>query len=359
MATARWIESEKRWTLDCRIKGQRHVFHSTLEGKKGEKDVTAQRDSVRQGKEPKRNWKLSRCWADYLLEVQKNTSPENYHQRESYGRLYILPRLGGYKVSDITVGDWQDCVTQAKPVNGKPLAKKTLSNLKGTIINFCRFASEHNMIDTVPNTLRLPKNAPVVGKQIIQPDQLGLLFEDSDEWYVNAWRLMIVQGMRPGETYGLKHEDIVDGVVRISRAINWAGRITDGKPGENTKRTFLLNDYALAIIEQQKQTVKNSGIDSPWVFPEPDGDTPSQRNGYTAWKRFRAEKQLNASPYCLRHTWVSLTKVGVPEALQKHIVGHSKSMDTHGVYGHVVTGEMQQAADLTTQALQKYLKNLV
>jgi len=46
----------------------------------------------------------------------------------------------------------------------------------------------------------------------------------------------------------------------------------------------------------------------------------------------------------------------VPEALQQQIVGHSKSMDTQGVYGHVVNGEMKTAARLTGNAFKKHLK---
>lgn len=44
------------------------------------------------------------------------------------------------------------------------------------------------------------------------------------------------------------------------------------------------------------------------------------------------------TPYELRHTFVSIAK-SLPAGMVKSIVGHSKSMDTFGVYGHAIKGE--------------------
>ena len=43
----------------------------------------------------------------------------------------------------------------------------------------------------------------------------------------------------------------------------------------------------------------------------------------------------------MRHTFVSISS-GIPEGQLKKIVGHSKSMDTFGVYGHLVDGQLEQ-----------------
>ena len=49
------------------------------------------------------------------------------------------------------------------------------------------------------------------------------------------------------------------------------------------------------------------------------------------------------TPYEMRHTFVSIAK-SLPEGEIKTLVGHSKSMDTFGTYGHAVNGEAQQTA---------------
>ena len=48
-----------------------------------------------------------------------------------------------------------------------------------------------------------------------------------------------------------------------------------------------------------------------------------------------------ASPYELRHTFVSIAKA-LPEGLLKTIVGNSEDMDTLGTYVHEVIGEVEK-----------------
>ena len=36
----------------------------------------------------------------------------------------------------------------------------------------------------------------------------------------------------------------------------------------------------------------------------------------------------------------------MPEAMIKDIVGHSTSMDTFGTYGHILSGDARQAAEI-------------
>ena len=57
-------------------------------------------------------------------------------------------------------------------------------------------------------------------------------------------------------------------------------------------------------------------------------------------------------PYELRHTFVSLNK-DMPDGLKKLIVGHSKDMDTEGVYGHEMEGDQKKAAAYVDQAFNR------
>ena len=59
-------------------------------------------------------------------------------------------------------------------------------------------------------------------------------------------------------------------------------------------------------------------------------------------------------PYNLRHTFVSLAKT-MPEGTVKSLVGHSRQMDTFGVYAHLVNGEEQRTADQLEGVLKKVL----
>ena len=59
-------------------------------------------------------------------------------------------------------------------------------------------------------------------------------------------------------------------------------------------------------------------------------------------------------PYELRHTFVSIAK-DLSEGRVKSLVGHSKNMDTFGVYGHTVRGEMEETAELLDEIFHKVI----
>lgn len=60
------------------------------------------------------------------------------------------------------------------------------------------------------------------------------------------------------------------------------------------------------------------------------------------------------SPYELRHTYVSVNDE-MPTGHKKQVVGHSRSMDTEGIYGHKKAGDMRRAAEYSDAAFAKIL----
>ena len=64
---------------------------------------------------------------------------------------------------------------------------------------------------------------------------------------------------------------------------------------------------------------------------------------------------IAASMKCA-HTFVSVTKADISEELLKPYIGHAKDMDTFGIYGHTVNGEMDRAAAAIDEVFDKLLK---
>ena len=60
------------------------------------------------------------------------------------------------------------------------------------------------------------------------------------------------------------------------------------------------------------------------------------------------------TPYELRHTFVSIAK-SLPAGFVKAVIGHSKSMDTFGVYGHAIKGEDAAITDALEDAFRSVL----
>ena len=57
----------------------------------------------------------------------------------------------------------------------------------------------------------------------------------------------------------------------------------------------------------------------------------------------------------MRHTFVSIMDE-MPESLKKMVVGHSKSMDTDGIYGHQKANDMERAAAYIDAVFERILK---
>lgn len=352
-AVPRWDEKNRRWQLNAQKNGVRKSFYSSNPKPAGRAEVKLKRDLWLDGFNDKSTYRFERAWGLYMDDIRARTSKINSFQRDKVGRLYVLPRLGMKRISSISDQDWQDCISKAKGEKGQALSRKSLSNIRDAISGFCRFARKSRMIERLPIELLIPKYAPHIGKTILQPDQLKVLFEPSGEWYINSWRLMVVLGLRPGEAYGLQKNDIKCGVLRVRRSLSIEDEITPGK-NKNARRDIKLHSLAQEIVSEQLLQI--SGIDTPWLFCRPDGDVPRPKLIYLHWQKYASIKGLKASPYGLRHTFVSLAKNDLPPELLKNYVGHSAAMNTFGVYGHNVDGEMDRTANLLDAVFNNTLK---
>lgn len=199
----------------------------------------------------------------------------------------------------------------------------------------------------------IPKSAKRPQKEILQPDDLQKLFAIDTtvrynkrvlEPYVYGWRLQVICALRPGEVGGLKKTDRFGNIIHLQRSINVYKTETQGK-NENSVRAVPMPPLACACWD-----ALCSLSDGNSLFPNFD------ENKYR--KRFVSFCKHNniryVSPYELRHTGFSALQ-SLPEGLVKSLGGHSKNMDTFGVYGH----EMQGDIDLTAQMIQDRFTDLL
>lgn len=378
MVTPTW--NGQRWEIDTTIRGERFRAISRIAGDKGAKACLKRYNLALGGLTDRRTERLKKTWPDYLAYIKKlHPNGADYDQRESYGRNYILPQLGTKKVGSITKGDWQDCILDARSVKAakpskaksksgkravkdrvpgeKMLSEKSYKNLRSTIMSFCKWAYDHEMIDRLPLNLKIPSDAEEVGKKILMPDELVKLFSDPPEpemrHYVNAWRLMVILGLRPGEIFGLQKADVINGELTIKRAINSKNQVTKGK-NKRAARPLMLPKHALSVLKNQAEY--RAKIPGLWIFPEEDGGQPLPNRSRYWFNKYFGD---HVTPYGLRHTYNSLMAEEMPESLRKRTMGHSKNMDTDKVYYKPVDGSLQKAADIIDKVLDKWLdKNL-
>lgn len=345
MASVIWIEKEKRWSMRVSINGTIRRFTSRKPGTAGKREVLRKyREFIDgHGVSP---ILVSDAWNQFTEQViLKNGRTDAFISLDKYGRNYILPRIGKMIVQNVTLLDLQDIINKAKPVSGKEqLSRKTLSNLRSSIMQFVRFCVAAEYMDPLRGELFIPKTAPKKEKVILQPSDIRRLFEGpADDWYINIFRFGCVTGLRTGEILGIKTSDIQNGILTINRSINVRNEITPGKT-DNARRQLYLNKVARRIIDENIK--RNAPLMTDWIFCSKSGGPLSQSTLRNNWIRIAAERGLPGSIYSLRHTFISLMKNEMPESMLKTIVGHGAKMDTYGIYGHIVDGELQKAAKI-------------
>ncbi len=360
MNEAKWIESRRRWQINVQQDGERKTFTSSTEGRKGKIEAEKKADKWLTSRMATDKMRFEQLWKDFLQEKKDTTGSANHKKLEQLGRLWLLPTLKHKRAAAITEQEWQDCINAAFK---KGLSKRTCESIRAVITSCCRYARKRKLPVEQPIDLTIPRNAPVGEKSILQPDDLKKLFavdyitlykKQTPCFFIHAWRFLVLTGLRRGELCGLRHEDLQDGVIYLKRSVNSLGEETRGK-NENARRYFALSKHAQNVLDEQAQMLKKRGVISPWLFPDEEGRRLDPNHLFRKWLTYGSQHSIKCTLHEMRHTLISVAKADVPEQLLKRVVGHSKSMDTFGVYGHDVDGEIQRVASLLDDTFDKLL----
>ena len=344
MITPRW--DGQRWRIQARKDGRRFSFSSSVPGAKGRKEVLKKFDQWYYG-EASGEKTVGRVAAEFLEDVKARRGADSpaYEQYERYIRLYIAPRCEQKKICKMTLRDWQSVINEASGRN-KALSEKTLKNLRGIIMGIIKFGYEDYQCEMPRGELYIPRGHFKKEKEMLQKDDVRRLLEPSELWYHPLFCFLCVTGMRPGEALGLQVDDIKssDRVI-IRRSVNSRGQITEGK-NANARRLIPIGTVAGNILRNTIERNEAMNLDTKWIFCSPDGSMGNQSTMRNHWLALKKERDLPGSVYSLRHTFISFMKSVLPQEVIKDIVGHSASMQTFEVYGHILDDESRKAAEV-------------
>lgn len=351
--TAQWEEKYQRWRIAVQKDGVRKQFYSSTPGRTGQREANAKADRWLDDGIGVKARRVEDLYQEWYATVVKTTGTGNQRNVESRWRTRILPAIGRKRITSLTEQDLQDVVNDAY---SDGLAKKSLQSLCADMRAFCKWCRAKKLTTFHPEGLHVPAGARPKGKKVLQPDALITLFRVDTTLYrgkrvhddfIHAYRFEVLTGLRPGELLGLRWADVQGDTVTIRRAVNVLGEETQGK-NENALRAFALSGFARSVLEQQRAAT--SAGDS--VF-----DIGSEGYFYKRWQVYcKANNLPPVSLYSLRHTFVSIVK-NLPAGDVKALVGHSKSMDTLGVYAHALNGDAENTARAVDAEFIKLLGN--
>ena len=336
----------QRWRIRVMQDGKTHSFSCKTPGTKGRKEVTRLYHEWLYG-EGSGEKTVNQVAREYLDDIQarRGKGCEAYVQNECYIRLYVAPVCGSKKICKMTQRDWQAVINEASGANGKPLAHKTLLNLRGMIMGIIKFGYQDYQCELLRGELYIPVGHARAEKEILQEADIQRLLEPSDKWYHPLFCFLAITGMRPGEALGLQVKDVLESSVHIRRAVNARQKITEGK-NENAKRIIPIGALARSILRKTIRRNEEHKLHTQWIFCDLNGNPGSQSTMRKQWNALKKERDLPGTVYSLRHTFISMMKNVMPEQMIKDIVGHSVSMDTFGTYGHIIEGDSDRAAKI-------------
>lgn len=353
--TAVWMEKYNRWQIKVQKDNERKTFYSSTPGRAGQRECNAKADAWLDNNIQVSRLNVNQLLDEFLQTIEQRSSYSNVKKEKYYIDSFIRPVIGNKKPARLTEQDLQDIINKAYSRPGKePLSKKTLLCIKSTVVNFAKFLRRKNIATIFYDDLTVPAGAKTKTKRILQPQDLIRLFQcdkvmyngkEIFDDYIYAYRFAILTGLRPGELIALKPEDIHGTSVYIQRAKNIHNEITTGK-NDNAIRKVDLTPLAYETLQAQLQLYP----DAEYIFNIAHQSTFRHR-----WQLFCNHNDIQyISLYEMRHTFVSIAKQ-LPEGMVKTIVGHSKSMDTFGIYGHQIKGESEK----TQKELNTIFFNLI
>ena len=341
--TAKWDEKKSLWRIVVTRDGNRKEFTSAKPGRTGQREANKKADAWLNGTAPVERLRVRDAYQRYSEAQIGLRSTSNDKDIQTKGETWILPYIGSKYLDALTLGDLQAILDDA---DRKGKSRKTIRNIRGRLSHFFRFCRQHGWTNLRTDDLTVSDHAPVKPKTILQPEALRILFS-SDltsygksgskvEPYIHAYRFQVLTGLRPGELLGLKWSDISGNVIHLQRAINFYGEETRGK-NDNAVRNIILTNQMKTILSAQQPF----GRGAPYIF----GNITSEKNYLIHWKKYCAYNGIpKTTVYEMRHTFVSVISSALPEGAVKELVGHSKNMDTFGIYGHEVDGDAEKMA---------------
>lgn len=371
MAEIKWLESQQRWQACPQRNGVRKTFTSAVPGSRGAKIIERKIKAWEKAGSPTpvrkadmiREVKTIESVCDKMLNELEITRKGYADSYRSICNTWVLPALDGKIAAEICEQDFQDVILAAYTAGR---AKTYLIAIRDCILVFLRYLRKSGLTTLMPEKLYVPADAPEYEKGSLQPEHIKTLFSSDKttyrkrivpEWYIHAFRLAVLIGVRPGELKGIQTERDIDGrVLTIREAINSKNKTTNGK-NKRAQRHFILNKYAVSVVADQIAMLNTAGVESKYLFPEKDGGFTRAHVLARRWENYREYNGLpDLTPYELsRHTFISVCK-NLDDPKLKRLIGHGDKMPTRDRYGHDIDGELEEAASEVEEIFSEILE---
>lgn len=299
------------------------------------------REQAEQDKKAEDNrWTIAKLWDEYQAarSDRKSLNIDGYRYK-----CFIGPHFAEKEPKDILSLD----IERLKRKDLKTATPKTIYNVLELLRRLVNFGEKRGLCPGLPFVIEMPRINNEQTEDLTPEQTTALLsaLENEPHWIArNMVKLILVTGMRRGECFRLKWED-----VDFDRGFIC---LVDPKGGPDQR--IPLNDSARRLLEQHPRT------DSPFVFPGRDGKQRTSIRVPLERIRKRAGLPPDFRPlHGLRHAFASsLASSGQVDlyTLQKLLTHKSPAMTQR--YSHLRDEALKKASNLAGDIIDKHLEQL-
>jgi integrase len=277
-----------------------------------------------------------------------------YDQYRIIYEQHIEPVIGHRKLAGLKTRDLQTVIAK---MNEKGLSTATMKHAKKVMNGALSRAVKEKLLPSNPasdpnNKIEIPKKQAKPRKTLTVEELMQLIKAMAHSRWIWSLKFLLVTGLRRGEILALKHSniDLPNKRLTIEKSNSSSG-IGDTKAA---KIHFVpLCDKAIEYLEKQKEILvkeTNPILHNPklkktgFVFPGREGVPIRGDSYYTMLSRFAKKAGINASPHCMRHTFVFINRNAMSLKELQEALGHEESTTTLDIYGNMINDCMEQTA---------------
>jgi integrase len=290
---------------------------------------------------------VAREWLRYM---ESRVSDGSWNAYRTRVENHIIPLLGSRRLTALTTRDVDQF---QKDLEARGLAVSTRREIRSTLVIVIEWAQGRDLV--LRNVAALspgPRGSSRKVTSLTKAEARAVLDSVTGWRYEAAVLLMMMTGLRIGETLGLRWGDIAGGSVTISGQLVTKPSLhyqPFPKTGESY-RTVALPQRVISALEAHRPA---GALPSDYVFLTATRGVLVDPSTLAQELKTRTHSLgVNVHPHKLRHTAASLMiDAKVPIETVSKVLGHKSIRTTLDIYGHLLDGGRDAAASAMDEVL--------